>query len=134
MVLMCISLMTSTVKYLPYLLAFCMFSFEKRLFRYFAHFYVILKRFYLFIFRERGREGEREGEKHWCARETLIGCLLHTSNWRSGPQLRHVPWLGIEPVTFHLAGPCPTRWTTPVRTCPFLHQVITTTTTIIIIS
>ena len=57
-------------------------------------------RFYLFIFRERGREGEREGEKHWCARETLIGCLLHTSNWRSGPQLRHVPWLGIEPVTF----------------------------------
>ena len=26
----------------------------------------ILKRFYLFIFRERGREGEREGEKHHC--------------------------------------------------------------------
>ena len=25
-----------------------------------------LKRFYLFIFRERGREGEREGEKHPC--------------------------------------------------------------------
>ena len=25
-----------------------------------------LKRFYLFIFRERGREGEREGEKHQC--------------------------------------------------------------------
>ena len=26
-----------------------------------------LKRFYLFIFRERGMEGEREGEKHHCA-------------------------------------------------------------------
>ena len=25
-----------------------------------------LKSFYLFIFRERGREGEREGEKHQC--------------------------------------------------------------------
>ena len=25
-----------------------------------------LKRFYLFIYRERGREGEREGEKHQC--------------------------------------------------------------------
>ena len=25
-----------------------------------------LKRFYLFIFRERGRKGEREGEKHQC--------------------------------------------------------------------
>ena len=27
---------------------------------------LFLKRFYLFIFRERGREGEREGEKHQC--------------------------------------------------------------------
>ena len=26
----------------------------------------IFKRFYLFIFRERGREGERQGEKHQC--------------------------------------------------------------------
>ena len=30
-------------------------------------FFIILKRFYLLIFRERGREGEREGEKHQCA-------------------------------------------------------------------
>ena len=30
----------------------------------------------LFIFRERGREGERGGEKHRCVRN--IGCLLHT--------------------------------------------------------
>ena len=27
---------------------------------------LLKKRFYLFIFRERGREGEREGEKHQC--------------------------------------------------------------------
>ena len=27
-----------------------------------------LKIFSLFIFRERGREGERKGEKHWCER------------------------------------------------------------------
>ena len=26
----------------------------------------VFKRFYLFIFRERGRDGEREGEKHQC--------------------------------------------------------------------
>ena len=26
----------------------------------------LFKRFYVFIFRERGREGEREGEKHQC--------------------------------------------------------------------
>ena len=44
----------------------------------------ILASFYLFIIffsftesRERGREGGREGEKHVCERETLIGCLLH---------------------------------------------------------
>ena len=28
--------------------------------------HLFLKRFYLFNFRERGREGEREGEKHQC--------------------------------------------------------------------
>ena len=27
---------------------------------------IFLKRFYLFIFRERGREGESKGEKHQC--------------------------------------------------------------------
>ena len=32
----------------------------------------------LFIFRERGRDEEREGQKHQCARETLISCLSHT--------------------------------------------------------
>ena len=29
------------------------------------------KRFYLFIFRERGKEGEREGEKHQCVVASL---------------------------------------------------------------
>ena len=33
--------------------------------------------FYLFVFRERGRDGEREGEKHQCERETSIICLLY---------------------------------------------------------
>ena len=26
------------------------------------------------VFKERRREGEREGEKHWCERETSTGC------------------------------------------------------------
>ena len=30
-------------------------------------------------FRERGRKGEREGEKHRCERDTSIGCLLYLS-------------------------------------------------------
>ena len=28
-------------------------------------------------FRERGKEGEKKGEKHQCEREISIGCLLH---------------------------------------------------------
>ena len=61
---------------------------------------------YLFIFREREREREREGEKHQCERETSVGCLLCTPNQGPGLQPRHVPRLGIEPVTFWITGPC----------------------------
>ena len=52
------------------------------------------------IFREGGREGGREGEKHRCERETSIGCPSHAPNWGPGPQPRHIPSLGIEPVNF----------------------------------
>ena len=41
-------------------------------------FIYFLKRFYLFIPRERGRERERQGEKHRRVRDTSIGCLQHT--------------------------------------------------------
>ena len=43
-------------------------------------FILFFKRFYLFIFRQRGREGEREGEKHQCviaSRATPTGDLAH---------------------------------------------------------
>ena len=50
----------------------------------------------LFIFRDRGREREEEGEKHRCARGTLTGCLLHIPNRKPGQQPRSVPWLGIK--------------------------------------
>ena len=42
-------------------------------------------RFYLFTFREGGREREREGEKHQCARDTFIGCFLNAPIWGCGP-------------------------------------------------
>ena len=32
----------------------------------------LLKRFYLFIIREKGREGEREGEKYPCEKHRLL--------------------------------------------------------------
>ena len=34
-------------------------------------------------------------------------------NWRLGPQSRHVPWLGIELVTFWFAGCQSIHWATP---------------------
>ena len=43
-------------------------------------------RFYLFCFRERGREGEREGEKHQCARGISVGCFLHAPKCGPSPQ------------------------------------------------
>ena len=48
----------------------------------------------LFIFRERGREGEIWGEKH----QGMVASHVFPY---SGPGLqpRHVPWLGIEPMT-----------------------------------
>ena len=47
-----------------------------------------LKRSYLFIFRERGREEERKGEKHQCVVASL-------TQWGPGPQPRQEPRLGI---------------------------------------
>ena len=40
-------------------------------------YFILFRLRFLFIFRERRREGEREGEKHRCARRTFIGCLSH---------------------------------------------------------
>ena len=48
-------------------------------------FYLFLKGFYLIIF----REGGRVGEKHQCERETPVGCLSH--NQGPGPQPRYMP-------------------------------------------
>ena len=67
-------------------------------------------RFYLFIFRQRGRKGEREGEKHLCvvvSHLPLIGDLAHNQvMW---------PRLGIEPVTLWFAGWCSIHWATSAR-------------------
>ena len=62
---------------------------------------------YLFIFRERGREGERE--------TSVCGCLSCTSYWGPGPQPRHVSWLGLKRETLWFAGQCSIHRATPAR-------------------
>ena len=74
-----------------------------------------LKRFYLFIFRERGRQGERKGEKHQCVVASGM-----PPRWGPGLQARHVPRLGIKSVTFWFTGLCSVHWATPARAQFFL--------------
>ena len=49
-------------------------------------------------------------------RETSVcGCLLCALYWGPDLQPRHVPWLGIEPVTLCFTGPHSIHWATPAR-------------------
>ena len=48
--------------------------------------------------------------------ERNINWLPLSCPWGPGLQPRHVPWPGIEPVTFHFAVRCPTNWATQART------------------
>ena len=67
-------------------------------------------RFYLFIFRERGREGEREEEKYPCVRNTSLGCLLHS------PDLARNPGMCPDRESNQWISGCgTTHWVTPVR-------------------
>ena len=76
-----------------------------------AGFFFFFLRFYLFIYKERGR-GE---EKNWCVRDTSIGCLSHTPNWGPCLQPRHVTWLGIKPATFRFIGCHSIHWATSAQ-------------------
>ena len=60
----------------------------------------------LIDYRERGREGEREGENHRCERETSISFLSSVPSKAPNPQPRRVPWPGTKPVTFRSTGQC----------------------------
>ena len=45
---------------------------------------ILKKRFYWFIFRERGREGERKGEKHQCV---VASCMFPTEDLACNPSM-----------------------------------------------
>ena len=82
LILMSISLIASEVEHLfIYLLAVCMSSWEKCLFRSSVNFF-----FKDFIYFQRGWKGGREGEKHQCVVASHVDPHLG-----SGPQPRHIP-------------------------------------------
>ena len=66
------------------------------------------KDFIYLLFRQRGKGGRKRG------RETSMRvCLSCTPYWGPGLQPRHVPPLGIKPVTLWFSGPCSTHWAVP---------------------
>ena len=73
-----------------------------------SFFFPAFKIFYLFLERGEGRERGRE--------TSVCDCLSCTPHWGPGLQLRHVPWLGIEPATLWFAGPPSIHWATPTKT------------------
>ena len=74
-------------------------------------------RFYLFIFREKGREGKKRSKTSMCA------CLLQASYWGHSLQPSHVPWLGIQPVTLWFPGPLSIHWATIARARTTLFHI-----------
>ena len=63
---------------------------------------------YLFIFREEGKEKERE-------RNINVWLPLAHPPLGTWPKPRHGPWPGMDPVTLWFAGLCSVRWATPAR-------------------
>ena len=56
----------------------------------------------LLIFRKKRKEGESGKEISMFKRNIDQLLLVGPPSWGPGPQLRQVPWLGIEPVAFSL--------------------------------
>ena len=76
-------------------------------------FYFLKKLFIYFLKRQEGRRKERK--RNWYVRDTSISCFSYALNQGPGPQPRHVPILGTEPLTFQSAGQHSTHWATSNR-------------------
>ena len=68
---------------------------------------LIFKDFYLVSFRE-GKRGRKRGKE-----TSMCGCLSCAPHLGSGPQPRHVSWLGIERLTLWFIGQCSIHWAMP---------------------
>ena len=81
-------------------------------FLFICSFVCFLKDLILFIYFREEKGGRKRG------RETsMCGCLSDGPYRGSGPQPRHMSWLGIELATLWFVDLCSVHWTTPARTC-----------------
>ena len=109
-ILLCFYLSWNNKTWLPKMLASTSIFNIKIAIQKFTNFKKFFFRFYLFLKRGEGRERET----------SMCGCLLCTPYlctlyWGPGPQPRHVPWLGVEPVTLWFIGWRSIHWATPAR-------------------
>ena len=72
-----------------------------------SYFLFNLKKYSIYLFLK-GREKERE-------KNINVWLPLQNPNWGPGPQLRHVPWLGIESLTLWFSVQHSIHWSTPAR-------------------
>ena len=68
----------------------------------------LFKEDFIYFYRGGGREKERE-------RNISVWLPLMYPHWGPGLKSRHVPWLGIEPVTLWFTVQCSMHWATPAR-------------------
>ena len=67
--------------------------------------YLFIFKVYLFVFRQREKEGERMGEKHLiCEKKTLLCCLSHASRPAIKPATQACTLMGIKLGTFCYPG------------------------------
>ena len=85
---------------------------------YFCYYFLFLKRFCLFIFRQSGR-GEKEKERNINVWLSLMCPLLGT--W---PITWARPWLGTEPATLWFAGWYSIHWAKTARTKNVFFKII----------
>ena len=76
-----------------------------------AVFFFFFKILFIYSHRMGGRKRGRE--------TSMCGCLLHIPYGGRNLQPRHVPWPGIELVTFSFPGWHSVHWTTPARVMLF---------------
>ena len=89
----------------------CVFEFSLRLTLFLKKKYFVLKKKdFIYLFLERGEEKKKERE-----RNINVWLPLARPHWGPSLQPRHVPWLGVQPVTLWLAGQCSIHWATPAR-------------------